>query len=78
MSVSTAAAFASGRFHLTPLCRTAQDGDILAGLSIRRGRGMQTHDRVYTFARRFACRDSALRYAVEQGRAWLADPLAFG
>ena len=78
MSVSTAAAFASGRFHLTPLSRTAQDGVITAGLSIRRGSGMQTHDRVYTFARRFVCRDSALRYAVAQARAWLANPRAFG
>ena len=78
MSVSPAAAFASGRFHLTPLSRTAHDGAITAGLSVRRGSGMQTHDRVYTFARRFACRDSALRYAAEQGRAWLVDPRAFG
>ena len=78
MSVSTAAAFASGRFHLTPLSRTAQDGVITAGLSIRRGSGMQTHDRVYTFVRRFTCRDSALRYAAAQARAWVANPLAFG
>ena len=78
MSVSPAAAFASGRFHLTPLSRTAHDGAITAGLSVRRGSGMQTHARIYTFARRFACRDSALRYAAEQGRAWLADPRAFG
>ncbi|NZA02457.1 hypothetical protein H0I39_13050 [Ottowia beijingensis] len=49
-----------------------------ACLSIRRGSGMQTHDRVYTFARQFASRDSALRYAVAQARAWLANPRAFG
>ena len=78
MSVSPAAAFASGRFHLTPLSRTAHDGAITAGLSVRRGSGMQTHDRVYTFARQFASRDSALRYAVAQARAWLANPRAFG
>jgi hypothetical protein len=78
MSVSSAEASTSGKFHLTPLSRVAQDGGFTAGLSIRRGRGMQTHDRVYTFVRRFACRDSALRYAAAQAQAWLVNPLAFG
>ncbi|WOP14983.1 hypothetical protein [Ottowia sp. SB7-C50] len=78
MSHSNAEALACGKFHLTPLSRSAQDGAFTAGLSIRRGRGMQTHDRVYTFVRRFTCRDSALRYAAAQARAWVANPLAFG
>lgn len=78
MSFSTAEAFACGKFYFTPLSRSAQDGSFTAGLSIRRGRGMQTHDRVYTFARQFGSRDSALHYAAAQARAWLANPLAFG
>ena len=78
MTVSVAAAFASGKFHFTPWSRVAADGAFTACLSIRRGRGMQTHDRVYTFARRFASADSALRYAAAQARAWLANPRAFG
>ncbi len=78
MSVSNAEAFASGRFHFTPLSRAAQDGAFTASLSIRRGSGMQRHDRVYTFVRRFTTRDGALRYAADQGRVWLANPLAFG
>ena len=78
MSMSVAAAFASGKFRFTPWSRVAADGGFTACLSIRRGSGMQTHDRVYTFARQFASRDSALRYAVAQARAWLANPRAFG
>ncbi len=78
MSVISAGAVACGPFHFTPLSRIAQDGGFTAGLSVRRGRGMQTHDRVYTFVRRFACRDSALRYAATQAQAWLVNPRAFG
>ena len=78
MSISVAAAFASGKFRFTPWSRVAADGGFTACLSIRRGSGMQTHDRVYTFVRRFACRDSALRYAAAQAQAWLVNPLAFG
>jgi len=43
-------------------------------LSIRRGQGSQTHDRVYTFKPEFKTQDSALMYAAAQGRYWLLNP----
>ncbi len=74
MSLSTFAPFAPfavGKFLFTPLSRTAGHERYTASLSIRRGRGSQTHDSVYTFKPEFACRDSALAYAAQQGRDWL-------
>lgn len=77
MSISTTAPFAAGRFLMTPLTRLAQGGAYIASLSIRSGRGSQTHDRIYTFRPEFATPDSALHYAAGQGRQWIANPLAF-
>ena len=77
MHIPAAAPFSAGKFLITPLSRPAQAGGFAASLSIRRGQGRATHDRIYTFKPAFACRDSALRYAAEQGRDWLANPAAF-
>jgi hypothetical protein len=77
MSMSTLAPlapfapFSDGKFLFTPLSRSAGHERYTASLSIRRGRGSQTQDSVYTFKPEFACRDSALAYAAEQGRHWL-------
>lgn len=74
MSSSTFATFAPfsvGKFLLTPLTRSSGLERFTASLSIRRGQGSQTQDSVYTFQPEFACRDSALAYAAEQGRDWL-------
>ena len=64
-------------FLITPMTRVLKCGAFSASLSVRRGRGTQTHDRVYTFSPQFACRDTALMYAAEQGRNWLINPAAF-
>jgi hypothetical protein len=77
MHTPTAAPFSAGKFLFTPLSRPAQAGGFAASLSIRRGQGRATHDRIYTFAPAFATRDSALRYAAAQGRDWLLNPTAF-
>ncbi len=77
MYIPSAAPFSAGKFLITPFSRPAQAGGFAASLSIRRGQGRATHDRIYTFKPAFACRDSALRYAAEQGRDWLANPSAF-
>lgn len=81
MSVSPIATFAPfapftvGRYLFTPLTRASGAERFTASLSIRRGRGSQTHDSVYTFTPEFSCRDSALAYATQQGRDWLrAEP----
>ena len=65
------APFAVGKFLFTPLTRSSGHERFTASLSVRRGQGSQTQDSVYTFKPEFSCRDSALAYAVEQGRGWL-------
>ena len=67
----TIAPFADGKFLLTPLSRLSGHERYTASLSVRRGRGSQTQDSVYTFKPEFACRHSALAYAAQQGRDWL-------
>lgn len=77
MSYHTPQPMTFGKFLITPLTRTVQAGRFLASLSIRRGQGTQTHDRVYTFKPEFSNRDSALVYAAAQGRDWLDNPSAW-
>jgi len=66
--------FTVGKFLITPLTRSDAAGRFIASLSIRRGQGAQTHDRIYTFKPEFKCQDSALMYAAAQGRSWLNNP----
>lgn len=77
MYIPAAAPLSAGKFLITPLSRPAQAGGFAASLSIRRGQGRATHDRIYTFKPAFKCRDSALRYAAAQGRLWLVNLAAF-
>lgn len=63
-----------GNFRITPLTRSNDAGHHTALLSIRRGEGSQTYDRVYTFKPEFETQDSALMYAAAQGRYWLINP----
>ncbi len=74
MSFDTTHPFAVGEFRITPLSRSHGAGHHTALLSIRRGQGSQTHDRVYTFKPEFKTQDSALMYAAAQGRYWLLNP----
>jgi hypothetical protein len=74
MSSSSTLPFSVGKFLITPLTRSAAAGRFLASLSIRRGQGSQTHDRIYTFKPEFSTQDSALMYAAAQGRYWLLNP----
>ena len=74
MSFASTHPFAVGDFRITPLSRSHGEGQHTALLSIRRGRGSQTHDRVYTFKPEFKTQDSALMYAAAQGRYWLLNP----
>lgn len=74
MSSHFSSPFTVGKFLITPLFQTDQAGRFTASLSIRRGQGSQTHDRVYTFTPEFNSQDSALMYAAAQGRYWLLNP----
>lgn len=74
MSLTSSVPFAVGKFRITPLTRSHAAGHHTASLSIRRGQGTQTHDRIYTFTPEFKTQDSALMYAIAQGRYWLINP----
>ena len=74
MSFVSSHPFAAGNFRITPLSRSHDAGHHTAVLSIRRGQGSQTNDRVYTFKPEFKSQDSALMYAAAQGRHWLTHP----
>ena len=74
MSVNTNHPFALGDYQIPPLSRAHGANRHTALLSIRRGKGSQTHDRIYTFKPEFRTKDSALMYAAAQGRYWLLNP----
>ena len=74
MSFANTHPFAVGDFRITPLSRSHGNDQHTALLSIRRGQGSQTHDRVYTFKPEFKTQDCALMYAAAQGRNWLVNP----
>lgn len=76
MSFVSSHPFAVGNFRITPLSRSHDAGHHTALLSVRRGEGAQTYDRVYTFKPEFKSQDSALMYAAAQGRYWLINPAA--
>lgn len=68
--------FSVGKYLVSPLTRLDESGAYLASVSIRSGRGSGTHDRVLRFAPQFATRESAVRFATEQGLNWLQAPAA--
>lgn len=74
MSFVSSHPFAVGNFRITPISRSHDAGHHTALLSIRRGEGCQTPDRIYTFKPEFKTQDSALMYAAAQGRYWLINP----
>jgi hypothetical protein len=56
-----------GKYLVSPLIRMTEAGAYSASVSVRSGHGSGTHDRVFRFADIFPTRESARRYAVEQG-----------
>jgi hypothetical protein len=74
MSFSHTHPFKLGGFLLTPLSRQHGEDQHIAILSIRRGSGSQTHDRIYAFKPEFKTKDSALMYAAARGHYWLLNP----
>jgi len=59
-----------GRYLVSPMTKSQDDGSFSASVSIRSGRGMASVDRVMRFAPQFASRRAALRYATAEGLAW--------
>ena len=66
--------FSVGKYLVSPLTRLTDAGNYAASVSIRSGHGSGTHDRVFRFAPRFATREGARRFAIEQGISWLQQP----
>ncbi len=64
--------FSIGRFLVSPSARVTDTGDYAPSVSLRRGRGAGTHDKVFRFTRRFANHRSAVAYAAREGRALAA------
>ncbi len=74
MSFTHTHPFTSGKFLVTPLSRSHGEGSHTAMLSIRRGTGSQTHDRIYSFKPEFKTKDSAMMFATAQGHFWMLHP----
>ncbi|RYF33139.1 MAG: hypothetical protein EOO26_09195 [Comamonadaceae bacterium] len=64
---------AVGKYLVSPLIKTQDDGRFAASVSIRSGRGSGMTDRVMRFTPRFGSHAAAARYAVEQGLGWVRD-----
>ena len=60
--------FRIGKVLFTPFSRLAEDGGYKAGLSIKRGQGSATHDRVSIYRPTFNSVESALLYARIMGK----------
>lgn len=74
MTTTFEPAFSVGKYLVSPFTHLTDGGHYAASVSIRSGRGSGTHDRVFRFTARFGTRESARRYAVEQGMQWVHQP----
>ncbi len=61
--------FSYGKFLISPSARVTDAGDFAPSVSLRRGHGSGTHDKVYRFTHRFASHGGAIDYAIDRGRA---------
>ncbi len=61
--------FSCGKFLISPSARVTDAGDYEPSVSLRRGQGSGTHDKIYRFTPRFASRMGAIDYAIGRGRA---------
>ena len=63
-----------GKYLVSPLPRALGRGRYTAAVSIRRGTGSMTNDRVMRFDPVFGTSAQAARFATEQALAWLGEP----
>ena len=64
---------AVGKYLVSPLIHSQDDGRFAASVSIRSGRGSGMHDRVMRFTPRFTSHAAAVRYAVDEGLGWVRE-----
>ncbi len=61
--------FSIGKFLISPTAKATDAGDFAPSVSIRRGSGCGTLDKIFRFTRRFATHRHAVEYAAREGRA---------
>lgn len=73
-AVSAVAALpvATGKYLVTPLVRTLENGWFTCSVSIRSGSGRGTTDRVVRFTKLFRDLAGAADYALAEGLQWVA------
>lgn len=64
---------AVGKYLVSPLAKPHNAGGYAASVSIRSGRGSETHDRVLRFSGLFDSAASALQYATEHALGWIKE-----
>jgi len=64
---------AVGKYLVSPLIKTQDDGRFAASVSIRSGHGSGTTDRVMRFTPRFRSHAAAVRYAIDEGLGWVRE-----
>lgn len=67
--------FYIGQTLVSPSARVTDTGHFASSVSLRRGRGSATLDKVFRFTQQFSSHAHAVAYAVRQGRE-LAAPAA--
>lgn len=65
-----------GKYLVSPLLRSLDNGWIACSVSIRSGSGSGTTDRVVRLTRLFRSPIAAVEYATAEGRKWISAPLA--
>ena len=62
-----------GKYLVTPLVKPQGEGLFAASVSIRSGKGSETHDRVMRFTGLFESTAAAVHYATQQAHGWIAE-----
>jgi len=60
-----------GKYLISPLVKTLENGWYAASVSIRSGTGSGTHDRVLRLTRLFQSKLAAVQYATAEGLQWI-------
>lgn len=59
------------KYLVSPIIRRTESGKYKASVSIRSGYKSATHDRIFRFTPDFATSESAIDYALAEGKSWL-------
>lgn len=65
-----------GKYLISPLTKTLDNGWFASSVSIRSGSGSATTDRVLRLTRLFRNRVAAAEYAIAEGLQWIGMPRA--